>query len=54
MSAPDLRAPGQAGSGAHLPSAAGHGVRAVLADLFPVSAGPARRAGLARWAFLLV
>jgi hypothetical protein len=54
VSAPELRAPGQAGSGAHLPSATGHGVRALLADLFPAPAEPAPRAGLARWAFLLV
>jgi hypothetical protein len=53
VSAPELRAPGQAGPGAHLPSAAGHGVGAVLADLFPEPPGPAPRAGLARWAFLL-
>jgi hypothetical protein len=54
VSAPELRAPGQARSGAHLPPAAGRGVRAVLADLFPASAEPAPRAGLARWASLLV
>jgi hypothetical protein len=54
VSAPELRAPGQAGSGANLPAAAGRGVRAVLAGLFPAPAGPAPRAGLARWALLLV
>jgi hypothetical protein len=54
VSRSELRAPGQAGSGAYLPSAAGHGVRAVLADLFPAPARPARRAGLVRWAFLLI
>ena len=54
MSAPELRAPGQAGSGANLPAAAGRGVRGVLAGLFPAPAGPAPRAGLARWALLLV
>jgi hypothetical protein len=54
VSASELRAPGQAGSRADLPSAADHGVRAVLADLFPAPAEPAPRAGLARWAFLLV
>ena len=54
MSAPELRAPGQDRSGTYLPRAAGHRVRAVLADLFPAPAEPARRAGLARWAFLLV
>jgi hypothetical protein len=53
VSAPELRAPGTAGAGADPPAAAGHGVRAVLADLFPAPAGPASRAGLARWAFLL-
>jgi hypothetical protein len=41
-------------SGEHLPPAAGHGVRAVLADLFPVPPGLAPRAGLARWGFLLI
>jgi hypothetical protein len=54
VSASELRAADQAGSGAHPPPAAGHGVRAVLADLFPAPAEPARRAGLARWALLLV
>jgi len=54
VSAPELRAPGQAGSGAHLPSAAGHGAGAVLADLFPEPAEPPPRASLARWASLLV
>ena len=54
MSASELRAPGQAGPGVHLPSATGHGVRAVLGDLFPAPAEPAPRAGLPRWAFLLV
>jgi hypothetical protein len=54
VSASELRAADQAGSGAHPPPAAGQGVRAVLADLFPAPAEPARRAGLARWALLLV
>ena len=54
MSASELRATGQAGPGTQLPSAAGHSVRAVLADLFPAPPEPAPRAGLARWAFLLV
>ena len=54
MSASELRAPGQTGPGAHPPPAAGHGVRGVLADLFPAPAEPAARARLARWAFLLV
>jgi hypothetical protein len=54
VSAPELRAPGQAGTGADLSATAGRGVRAVLADLFPAPAEPAPRAGLPRWAFLLV
>jgi len=55
VSAPELRAPGQAESRAPLPSAAGHGgLRAALVDLFPAPAEPATRAGLARWAFPLV
>ncbi len=54
MSVSEYRVPGHAGSGAHLPPAAGSRVRAVLADLFPAPAAPAPRAGLARWAFLLV
>ena len=54
MSAPELRAPGQAGSGAHLPPTVSRGVRAVLADLFPAPAEPAPRAGLPRWAVLLI
>jgi hypothetical protein len=54
VSAPELRAPGQAGPGTQPPPAAGHGARGVLADLFPASAGPAPRAGLVRWASFLV
>jgi hypothetical protein len=54
VSAPELRAPGQAGSEAHVPPAAGGGARAVLGDLFPAPAEPAARAHLARWALLLV
>ena len=54
MSASEVRAPGQAGPGEHLPSAAGHGVRAALGDLFPVSAEPTPRAGLPRWALVLI
>jgi len=54
VSTPDLRVPGRAGSGAQLPQAAGHGVAARLADLFPEPDQPASRAGLARWAFPLV
>jgi hypothetical protein len=55
VSAPELGAAGRAGSvpAGHLPPTADHGVRAVLADLFPAPAEPAPRAGLARWAFLL-
>ena len=54
MSASELRAPGQAGPREHLPAAAGHRARAVLADLFPAPAETAPRPGLARWAFVLV
>ena len=55
MSAPDLRAPGQTGPGAHLPSAAArHRGRAVLADLFPAPPEPNHRTGLARWTFPFV
>lgn len=54
MSAPDVRAPGQAGPEAQPQPAAGQGVRAGLADLFPAPAGSAPRGGLPRWAFLLV
>jgi hypothetical protein len=54
VSAPDLRAPGQAGRGAHLPSAPARRGRAVLADLFPAPPEPERRTGLARWAFPFV
>jgi hypothetical protein len=54
VSVSEFRAPGQAGSEAHLPSTAGHGVRAVLADLFPAPAEPAPRGWLARSAFVLV
>ena len=51
----EVRAPGQAGSGAPAPPpAAGPGSRAALADLFPEPPAPAARAGLARWAFPLV
>jgi hypothetical protein len=54
VSASELRAPGQAGSGTQLPSAPGHGARAVLDDLFPAPPEPVPRTGPARWAFLLV
>ncbi|HTA09547.1 MAG TPA: hypothetical protein VK836_13595 [Streptosporangiaceae bacterium] len=55
MSAPDLRAPGQTGPGAHLPSAAErHRGRAVLAELFPAPAEPDSHTGLARWTFPFV
>jgi hypothetical protein len=54
VSAHDVRAAGQAGSGAPPPQAADHGVRAVLADLFPAPAEPAPRGRLPRWAFILV
>jgi hypothetical protein len=55
VTAPEVRAPSQAGPRPHLPSAAGHRIRAVLADLFPEPPEPAPPAGLARWAlFVLV
>jgi hypothetical protein len=54
VSASELRAPGQAGPGGDRRPGAGRGVRAVLAGLFPEPAGPAPRAGLARWALCLV
>ena len=54
MSASELRAAGQAGPGAQLPSAEGRGVRDMLADLFPAPAEPPPRGGLPRWAFVLV
>jgi len=54
VSAPELRAPGQAGPGVELTPPAGRGVRDVLAGLFAAPAGPAPRAGLPRWAFILV
>ncbi|HEV2374044.1 MAG TPA: hypothetical protein VGS19_18045 [Streptosporangiaceae bacterium] len=54
MSASEVRTPGQAESGGNLPSAVSHGVRTMLADLFPAPAEPAPRAGLSRWAFLPV
>jgi hypothetical protein len=50
----ELRAPGQARPGANLPPPAGHGVRAVLTDLFPAPPGLPHRTGLARWAFFPV
>jgi hypothetical protein len=55
VSASEVRAPGEAGAGAHPPPAAGQGARGVLADLFPAPAEPGRRMSLARWAlFVLV
>jgi hypothetical protein len=53
VSASELRAPGQAGPGAHAPPATGHGVRAALADLFPAPAESPPRAARARWALIL-
>jgi hypothetical protein len=57
VSAPEIHAPGQVGSGTQLPGA-GHGarvrLRALLADLFPAPSESAPRAGLARWAFLTI
>jgi hypothetical protein len=54
VSAPELRAPGQAGPSTQPPTAAGHSGRAALADLFPSPAGTAPRTGLARWALVLL
>src|ERR1700733_10491974 len=56
VSAPEVHAPGQAGSGTQLPSATGRGerVRAMLTDLFPAPGEPAPRAALARWAFVFI
>ena len=54
MSASELRAPGQAGPGARLQPGADHGVRAVLADLFPAPGEPGPRTGLARWSALIL
>src|ERR1700691_6223650 len=54
VSAPEVHAPGQAGSGTHPPSATGRAerVRAMLTDLFPAPGEPASRAALARWGFV--
>ncbi len=46
--------PGQAGPGARVQPGADHGIRAVLADLFPAPAEPGPRGGLPRWALILV
>ena len=46
--------PGRAGPGARVQPGADHGVRAVLADLFPAPAEPGPRGGLPRWAVALV
>ncbi len=55
MSAPQVRAPGQAEPGAPPAQAADQGLRAILAELFPAPAEqPARRPGLPRWAFVLL
>ncbi len=48
MTAPEVRTPHRART--HLPPAAGHRVRAVLADLFPAPPGPGPRSGLVSWA----
>jgi hypothetical protein len=57
VSAPEIHAPDQAGSGTQ-PSAADHAVwvrlRAALTDLFPGPSQSAPRAGLARWTFPLI
>ncbi len=54
MSVPELRAPREAGPGAHLRLAAGDGVRAVLDSLFPAPAERVHRASVARWAFVFI
>jgi hypothetical protein len=54
VAAPELRVPGRAGPGARVQPGADHGVRAVLADLFPAPAEPGPRGGLPRWALVLV
>jgi hypothetical protein len=54
VSASELRAPGKAGPEARVPPDAYHRVRAVLGDLFPEPGEPARRAGLVRWALIVL
>ncbi len=55
MSAPQVRAPGQAEPGAPPAHAADQGFRGIFAELFPAPAeSPARRAGLPRWGFVLL
>src|SRR6202050_4628615 len=56
VSAPEVHAPEQAGSGTHPPSATGRAerVRAMLSDLFPAPGEPASRAALARWGFVFI
>jgi hypothetical protein len=55
VSAPQVRAPGQAEPGAPPAQTAGQGFRAVLAELFPEPAEQsARRAGLPRWGLVLL
>jgi hypothetical protein len=54
VSASELRAPGKAGQEAHVPPDASHHIRDVLGDLFPEPPEPARRAGLVRWALILL
>ena len=56
MSAPEVHAPGQAGSGTHPPSATGRAerVRAMLTDLFPAPGEATSRAALVRWGFVFL
>ena len=56
VSAPEVHAPGQAGSGTHPPSATGRAerVRAMLTDLFPAPGEAASRAALVRWGFVFL
>jgi hypothetical protein len=55
VSAPQVRAPGQAEPGAPPAQAADRGLRAILAELFPAPAEPsARRAGLPGWGLVLL
>jgi hypothetical protein len=53
VSAPELRATGQAGPGARVQPGTDHGIHAVVADLFPAPGEPGPRRGLPRWALIL-
>ncbi|MGA8461557.1 MAG: hypothetical protein WB800_39610, partial [Streptosporangiaceae bacterium] len=56
MSAPEVHAPGQAGSGTHPPSATGSAerLRAMLTDLFPAPGEATSRAALMRWGLVFL